>query len=164
MNFTMKKKDNALILSSGKLMNGLFLLFLLLTAFFIITDFPPTPWSLIILLITLAGSTYRETWRFDARGAVYCFSLFLIPLQKKKHPRSETEKIHLTTFIRGQEGFREPDSERSWFQKEQGLLKIVGKDGTEELIQAGTNRQNEQLRAQGEEIAALMEIPFLINE
>jgi hypothetical protein len=164
MNFTMKKKDSALILSSGLLMNSLFLLFLMLTVYFIITNYPPTPWSLTLLLVTLTGSTYRETWRFDERGASYRFSLFLIPLQRKNFPRAETEKIHLTAFIRGRQGFREPGSERSWFQKEQGLLKIIGKDGTEELIQAGTNRQSEQLRARGEEIAAQMEIPFLLNE
>ncbi len=164
MDFRLSRRENDLLLKSGYVMNGLFLIFLLITAYYLGGNWPPGIWSLTLLLIGLTGFTYRESWKFDDRGTEYRFSLFFLTLKRDFYPGEETAEIRLNTFLRGRSGWESPEGVRPWYQTEQGLLKLMRRDGTEVILATGTNRKTGRLRDWGEEIALRLEVPFRINE
>lgn len=151
-------------LLSSPVGNLLFLIPLGLTLFYLAGQTRITAWQLFLALVFLAGATFRERWVFSGDVISYRFSLFFIPLTSKKITPREVAKIGMNAFLRGEKKGVAPGSARKWYQTEQGVLKLILRDGSTETILMETNRKNLRLEGWGQKIAAFLNVPFGLNE
>lgn len=163
MDYRLTKSDGRLTLKSGILTNAAFAVPTALTVGEILTHPPLTLWTGVLLLIFLAGLSYREKWTFSAESIRYRFALYGLPLQQKTMKTSEIESIRLQTFIRGESRVAEPGRVRRWYEREQGVLKLVSSDEAEVVLMLGSNRKTVKMRERGEEMAAFLGVPFFVN-
>ena len=159
-----KKIEDPIYLRTGSMMNIIFTVPTAITLWYIFSNFPPSLWGSAVLLISLAGLSYRETWTFSREEIRFRFSLFLLPVQRKSIIADNVKEIHLKTFIRGQNEPTEPGKDRKWYQTVQGILLMRLSDDSEETLLMETNKKTIKLGQKGEEIASFLRVPFLINK
>ncbi len=164
MDYQLKKRKDALILSSGRVLNAAFALPTVISLWYMGSNTMITAWLVLVTLAFLAGLTFRERWLFSGERIAFRFYLFALPLQKRDISPEDVSAVQLKTFIRGENSPVEPGSDRKWYQTEQGLVKLILADGTEETLMIDKNRNTVRLQEKGEVIADFLKVPFLINE
>ena len=164
MDYRLKNRKDALILSSGRVLNAAFALPTVISLWYMGTNNIITAWLVLVTLAFLAGLTFRERWVFSRERITFRFYLFGLPLQKRDFSQQDLSAVQLKAFIRGENSPVEPGSDRKWYQTEQGLVKLILTDGTEETLMIDKNRNTVRLQEKGEMIADYLKVPFLINE